>query len=219
MVSDELLVDMVTPNSIIFLSTRYMHIFLTGKINSIQIHPMHEHILVTASSGMNGFIAVHDIRKVGNGSKPWMPLFTLDRHTKSINAAYLSPGKGEYLVSVSLDNTVKIWKDIMQNSKTPVFTSFNHDNHTGRWLSTLKPSFDPNVDHSSFSSFVLGSMVKPRRMEVYTLTTSADVSVNNPVINLSGEFLGSVCSRNCFHPSRKGVIAGGNSSGKVHVFR
>jgi WD40 repeat protein len=190
-----------------------------GKINSVQIHPSHAHLLVTASSGMNGFIAVHDMRKVSSGSA-WKPLFTLNRHSKSINAAYLSPGSGEYLVSVSLDNTVKVWKDILTHSHTPVVTTFNRDNFTGRWLSTLKPSFDPNATHSSFCSFLLGSMVKPRRIEVYTLPSQLSGSpAVDAVINLAGDFVASVCSRNCFHPSRKNILAGGNSSGKVHLFR
>ena len=170
---------------------------------------------------MNGLIAVHDLRKVKSGSM-WEPLFTLNRHSRSINAAYLSPDTGEYLVSVSLDNTVKIWKDIMTNTTKPVVKSISHDNHTGRWLSTLKPAFDPNVNSNSFASFVLGSMAKPRRVEVFSLqSNSSDTSeiLGNPTINLMSENLGSVCSRNCFHPRKSNVIAGGNSSGKVHLFR
>mmetsp|Transcript_17986 Transcript_17986/g.30093 ORF Transcript_17986/g.30093 Transcript_17986/m.30093 type:complete len:576 (+) Transcript_17986:99-1826(+) len=199
--------------------------FHDGKINSIQVHPQHEHILVTASSGMNGYIAVHDMRKIkADSSKLCQPLFSINRHSKSINAAYLSPGSGQHLVAVSLDNTVSICHDIMSNASRPVISTFSHDNHTGRWLSTLKPSFDPHVEHASFTSFLLGSMAKPRRVEVYTLPSSSpksvtEFSVKKSEIDLRGEFLGSVCSRNCFHPSQKHVIAGGNSSGKVHLFR
>ena len=192
-----------------------------AKINSIQIHPKNEHALVTASSGMNGYIAVHDIRKATSNSKKWQPLFTLNKHTRSINAAYLSPVTGEYLVSVSQDNTVKIWTNIMANNENPVVTSFRHDNHTGRWLSTLRPAFDPKADFTAYASFVLGSMLRPRRIEVYTLPSSGDSATptqEDPVINIAGDHLGSVCSRNCFHPS-KNIIAGANSSGKVHLFR
>lgn len=199
--------------------------FHDGKINSIQVHPQHEHILVTASSGMGGYIAVHDMRKIkANSLKLCQPLFTINRHSKSINAAYLSPGSGQHLVAVSLDNTVSICHDILKHASSPVITTFNHDNHTGRWLSTLKPSFDPHVDHSAYTSFLLGSMAKPRRVELYTLPSSStksvtEFSVKKSEIDLRGEFLGSVCSRNCFHPLKKHVIAGGNSSGKVHLFR
>lgn len=193
-----------------------------AKINSLQVHPCDENIVVSASSGMNGYIAAHDIRKVSSGGK-WKPLFTLNSHSRSINAAYLSP-KGEYLVSVSLDNTVVVWSDIMNNWKQPpakVSTSFHHDNHTGRWLSTFKPNFDPKAKSSSCVSFSLGSMAKPRRVEVFTLADCCSESsfpTIDPVINLAGENLASVCSRNCFHPS-KNIFAGGNSSGRVHLFR
>lgn len=36
--------------------------------------------------------------------------------------------------------------------------------------------------------------------------------------NFSGEFLSSVCSINAFHPTLP-VFAGGNSSGRLHVFQ
>ena len=94
--------------------------------------------------------------------------------------------------------------------------SVKHDNHTGRWLSTFRPSFDskqPNV-------FLTGSMDRPRRMEVFNVTM--DVMTSNVQVKLSksleADYLGSVCSRNCFHPSLD-IVVGGNSSGRVHVFR
>lgn len=213
----------------ITIASNFSFFFFAGKINSVQVHPALEHVLVSASTGMTGFIAVHDLRKVPtSSSSSWKPLFTLDAHSRSINAAYLSPHRGEFLVSVSLDNTVKVWKDIMTSgiskagTRKPTATSFAHNNHTGRWLSTLKPSFDPTADASQFSSFSLGSLAKPRRVELFTLPSSSSspsAPAVDPVIDLSGEHVGSVCSRNCFHPRRSGVIAGGNSSGRVHVFR
>ncbi len=113
-------------------------------------------------------------------------------------------------------------------SANPSTSVLRHDNNTGRWLSTFRPSFDPKRDHT----FVLGSMDRPRRVEIFTFSGSGSFSGSNgkksqvadsahPIQLLQavqGEYLGSVCSRNCFHPSLN-VIAAGNSSGRLHILR
>ena len=78
-------------------------------------------------------------------------------HDKSINAGYVSPD-GSSLVTVSQDSTVKVWQQpecngigclVPLGSKETVKptsgASLRHDNHTGRWLSTFHPAFDPKV--------------------------------------------------------------------------
>jgi WD repeat-containing protein 76 len=150
----------------------------------------------------------------------------LDGHSKSINAAYCSPD-GEVLVSVSQDNTIKAWlKPIFgvesadssssQWSKTNVPNiSVKHDNHTGRWLSTFRPVFDVKQP----AVFLTGSMDRPRRIEIFNVTDNHSTKPNVSLLkSLEAEYLGSVCSRNCFHPSLD-IVVGGNSSGRVHIFR
>ena len=89
------------------------------------------------------------------------------------------------------------------------------DNNTGRWLSTFRPVFDPKHPHA----FIVGSMTQPRQIDVFipSLLGNGALSLNS-VLELKGEFLGSVCSRNACHTSLS-VVAGGNSSGRVHIFR
>jgi WD40 repeat protein len=165
---------------------------------------------------VGGVIALHDIRKMsGSRSKGSSSslLHSVDQHSKSINAAYISPD-GEFLVSVSQDNTVKVVRNFM-GDKAATHT-LKHNNVTGRWLSTFRTAFDPKAP----SSFVLGSMVQPRRIEVFRPEYDGSkntVSLMTDAV-LEGEYLGSVCSRNCFHPSAN-IVAGGNSSGRVHIFR
>ena len=57
--------------------------------------------------------------------------------------------------------------------------------------------------------FFVGSMNRPRQIDVYT--------VSGKHYNLKGEDLGSVCSIVKCHPTQD-IVVGGNSSGRVHVF-
>jgi hypothetical protein len=86
--------------------------------------------------------------------------------------------------------------------------SIQHNNRTGRWLTTFMASWHPEMD-----IFVSGSMNKPRCMEVFN-------SRGKLLRGVTGESLTSVMSRCCFHPStEKLVMVGGNSSGRVVVVR
>lgn len=204
------------------------------KLNSVQFHPSDNNLLICGGSGMAGSITIHDLRTVpstrSNGSSSsWKPIQEMNLHDKSINAAYCSPD-GLYLVSVSQDNTIRTWKDFLDGSaKSKAAVSSHvtrHDNHTGRWLSTFRPSFDPKHSHT----LVSGSMERPRMIEVFQIADSGSSSSKSSkssadsgfgleiVRELKGDYLGSVCSRNCFH-AQLNLIAAGNSSGRVHIFR
>lgn len=213
------------------------------KINSVQEHPTDPNLLITAGSGKEGVINIHDVRKlcaVGTGGKVCKPIVSMNMHSKSINAAYASPD-GKALISVSQDQTIRTWSNF--TTAEPTSTVTRHDNFTGRWLSTFRPAFDPKRPNI----MVLGSMIQPRRVEVFSITANdmifdskkksepsllalgAKRGINSHnvgtaaydlklEVNLSSEYLNSVCSRNCFHPSLD-IVACGNSSGRVHLFR
>lgn len=181
--------------------------FQLSKINSIQQNPADENMVLTAGSGKGGKICLHDLRMVGKPKFTHLKAF--DVHTKSINAAYMT-GDGEHIVSVSQDDYVFLWHGFM-GSSAPKISRMNHNNQTGRWLSTFKPSFDPK----NMNSFVLGSMDRPRRLEVFEVNTKSHTL--DKLTTLMGDALGSVQSRNAFHP-RLNVLAASNSSGRVSVF-
>jgi WD40 repeat protein len=186
------------------------------KINSVQQHPTDSNLLITAGSGAGGIIAIHDIRKAGPSCKP---LTTMNEHTKSINAAYCSPN-GKYIVSVGQDGTIRTWSNFITPSERAYCAITKHDNHTGRWLSTFRPTFDPKQP----ASFVLGSMDRPRRIEIFSPSDAYTANPGSSNFSLSlleairDDQLGSVCSRNCFHPTMD-IVIGGNSSGRVHIIR
>jgi WD repeat-containing protein 76 len=87
-----------------------------------------------------------------------------------------------------------------------------HDNKTGRWLTTFQAVYHPNMEHL----FAVGSMAKPRRLDVFD-DRDTTASANHGV---SGEALTAVVSRLAFHPRTDRItVAGGNSSGRVTIFQ
>jgi len=184
-----------------------------GKMNSVQEHPGRDKTLVTA--GNKGAICLFDVRAAGAKNGTMKAVTALLGHTKSINAAHVSPD-GEVVVSVSQDNTIKTWTGALAGGASIKSQSLSHDNHTGRWLSTFRPTWDPKEP----AALISGSMAQPRCIEVFTTSSAspkggASLSL---VHKLKGDFLGSVCSRNAAHPTLD-MVAGFNSSGRVHVFR
>ena len=178
-----------------------------SKINSIQQSPIDENILLTAGSGKAGEIRMYDLRLLG---KPkYNSLVSLNKHSRSINAAYFS-GDGNHIVSVSQDDYIFLWYNYMESN--PSIHKLRHNNQTGRWLSTFKPAFDPK----DLNTFIIGSMDQPRRLEVFQVNTKTHSL--DKLIDLKGEYLASVQSRNCFHPHLP-VIAGGNSSGRISILQ
>lgn len=94
--------------------------------------------------------------------------------------------------------------------------SIHHDNQTGRYLAVFHAKWDPKTTNS----FVIGSMARPRQVEVYSTARGekGKKAQCTRVMSLQGDELGSVQSRNCFHPRLDAVMCG-NASGRVHVFR
>eukprot|EP01039_Chlorochromonas_danica_P000443 gene443-477_t len=178
-----------------------------SRLTSVQLHPLNDHLIVTASARTG--IALHDMRTVNK--RPWKAVQELNIHDKSINAAYISPD-GEFLVSVSQDDTVKLTSHF--SSSSPATYTLRHNNFTGRWLSTFRPTFDEKRP----STFVLGSMAQPRRVEIFQAKSKNGHPCLDNVCNLQADLLGSVCSRSCFH-KHLDVVLCSNSSGRVHLFR
>jgi len=85
--------------------------------------------------------------------------------------------------------------------------SIRHDNLTGRWLTTFQA-----VWHPRYEIFGVGSMSKPRVVEVFGQAQRQCA--------VGGDALTAVASRLAFHPRTDRIIlAGGNSSGRVTIVR
>ena len=174
-----------------------------------------------ASAGLDGTVRLWDIRKFGSRKaklsrpknsttkKPPQALSSLDVGY-SISSSYFSPS-GQTLLTTSFANRI----DLIDNAhlqtnkrKLDITKSIKHNNNTGRWLSTFMATWHPSQD-----VFVVGSMNKPRCIEVYDNTGK----LLRPI---QGDALASVMSRCAFHPSTEELmIVGGNSSGRVVAIR
>ncbi|NXL08902.1 WDR76 protein, partial [Mesembrinibis cayennensis] len=154
------------------------------RTRTVHVHPVNKQYFVAAGSVD---VCIYDVRYLkSNGNKP---VSSLKGHTRSVASAYFSPVTGNRVVTVCADDKLR------------------HNNNTGRWLTRFRAIWDPKQEEC----FVVGSMARPRQIEVFQDTGKLLHSFYNL------DCLGSVCSINVVHPSRN-ILVGGNSSGRLHVF-
>ncbi|KFQ48958.1 WD repeat-containing protein 76, partial [Nestor notabilis] len=159
------------------------------RTRTVHVHPVNKQYFIAAGS-MD--VCIYDIRYLkANQSKP---VSSLRGHTKSVASAYFSPVTGSRVVTVCADNKLRVYDT---TSLSPTVTA----------LSTVRAVWDPKQEHC----FVVGSMARPRQIEVFQDTGK----LLHSFFNL--DWLGSICSINIVHPSRN-ILVGGNSSGRLHVF-
>ncbi|XP_055274344.1 WD repeat-containing protein 76 isoform X1 [Moschus berezovskii] len=173
-----------------------------SKIRTVHVHPVHRQYFITA--GLRD-VHIYDARCL-NPSRN-QPLISLTEHTKSIASAYFSPLTGNRVVTTCADCKLRIFDSSCMSSKIPLRTTIRHNTITGRWLTRFQAVWDPKQE----DCVIVGSMAHPRRVEVFHETGKWVHSF------LGGECLASVCSISAMHPTRY-ILAGGNSSGRVHVF-
>ncbi|KAG8440834.1 hypothetical protein GDO86_006535 [Hymenochirus boettgeri] len=170
---------------------------------TVSIHPMHRDLCAIAGAGD---VCVYDVRKLKK--KRAEPVLSLRGHTKSVASAYFSPVTGRRILTTCSDDCIRVYDSSSMNSEVPIILSLRHNNNTGRWLTRFRAVWDPKQDNC----FVIGSMARPRQIEVYHESGKLLHSF------WDSEYLGSVCSINAFHPTRY-LMVGGNSSGRLHVFQ
>ena len=126
----------------------------------------------------------------------------------SVSSSFFSPS-GNSLLSTSFANRLDLIEDPhKQKGSIKPTIQIQHNNQTGRWLSTFMASW-----HPEYPIFVTGSMKKPRCVELFD-------EKGKLLREVSGNSLTAVASRCCFHPSTtKLIVIGGNSSGRVVVVR
>ena len=168
----------------------------------VSVHPLQNQYFVSPSS--KGDCGIYDTRMAKK--KMLTPVSSLMGHTKAISSALFSPQSGNKVVTVSYDNRIRLFdtSNLEEKTKEPI-RSINHNNQTGRWLTTFKAEWHPMYE----DVFFVGSMSQPRQIDVY--------NVDGKHFAMKGEDLGSVCSIVKVHPTQD-IIVGGNSSGRVHVF-
>ncbi|XP_037766046.1 WD repeat-containing protein 76 isoform X1 [Chelonia mydas] len=181
---------------------------LTANINSkttrtVHVHPVNRQYFIAAGA-VN--VCIFDTRYLKpNENKP---ISFLSGHTKSVASAYFSPITGNRVVTTCADDMLRVYDTSSLSSTVPVLTAVRHNNNTGRWLTRFRAIWDPKQE----DCFVVGSMARPRQIEIFQDTGEQLHSFYNV------DYLGSVCSINAVHPT-KNILVGGNSSGRLHVFK
>ncbi|XP_006831942.1 PREDICTED: WD repeat-containing protein 76 [Chrysochloris asiatica] len=171
------------------------------KIRTVNTHPMHKQYFVTA--GLRN-VHIYDARRLT--PKGNRPLISFTEHTKTLASAYFSPITGNRMVTTCADCNLRIFDTSCISSQIPLLTTIRHNTITGRWLTRFQAVWDPKQE----DCVIVGSMAHPRRVLIFHETGKL-------LHSFDGECLASVCSINAMHPTRY-ILAGGNSSGKVHVF-
>ncbi|KAM4766146.1 WD repeat-containing protein 76 isoform 2-T2 [Cyanocitta cristata] len=173
------------------------------RIRTVHVHPVNKQYFLAAGSVD---VCVFDVRYLkAKGNKP---LSSLTGHTKSVASAYFSPVTGSRVVTVCADDKLRVYDTTSLSSTVTLLSSIRHNNNTGHWLSRFRAIWDPKQEHC----FVVGSMAQPRQIQVFQDTGKLLHSFCNV------DFLSSVCSINVVHPSQN-ILVGGNSSGRLHVFK
>uniref|UniRef100_A0A8C3D8Q4 WD repeat-containing protein 76 n=1 Tax=Corvus moneduloides TaxID=1196302 RepID=A0A8C3D8Q4_CORMO len=173
------------------------------RIRTVHVHPVNKQYFLAAGSVD---VCVFDVRYLkAKGNKP---LSSLTGHTKSVASAYFSPVTGSRVVTVCADDKLRVYDTTSLSSTVTLLSSIRHNNNTGHWLSRFRAIWDPKQEHC----FVVGSMAQPRQIQVFQDTGKLLHSFCNV------DCLSSVCSINVVHPSQS-ILVGGNSSGRLHVFK
>ncbi|XP_010079995.1 PREDICTED: WD repeat-containing protein 76, partial [Pterocles gutturalis] len=173
------------------------------RTRTVHVHPVNKQYFIAAGSVDVGIYDVRYLKSSGN-----KPVSVLKGHTKSVASAYFSPVTGNRVVTVCADDKLRVYDTSSLASTAAVLSTISHNNNTGRWLTRFRAIWDPKQE----DCFVVGSMARPRQIEVFQDTGKLLHSFYNI------ECLGSVCSINVVHPS-KNILVGGNSSGRLHVFK
>ncbi|KFZ55238.1 WD repeat-containing protein 76, partial [Antrostomus carolinensis] len=159
------------------------------RTRTVHVHPVKKQYFVAAGSVD---VCVYDVRYLK--SKGNEPVSSLKGHTKSVASAYFSPVTGNRVVTVCADDKLRVYDTTSLTSAVAV-------------LSTVRAIWDPKQEEC----FVVGSMARPRQIEIFQDTGKLLHSLYNL------DCLSSVCSINVVHPT-KNILVGGNSSGRLHVF-
>ncbi|CAH1389380.1 unnamed protein product [Nezara viridula] len=167
---------------------------------TVQHHPIrNDYFLV--SSGAGSSCNIYDIRQCS--AQKAIPLIEM-QHNKGLTSAFFSPA-GDQVLSTSNDDYVRIFT-IPDLCKASLKKAIPHNNHTGRWLSVFKAMWHPSRN----DVFFIGSLLHPRRIQIYNNDGKLISELRNEEMTTISPVLSA-------HPVLP-LIAGGNSSGKVHAF-
>ncbi|XP_029354076.1 WD repeat-containing protein 76 [Echeneis naucrates] len=192
------IVDRRTPGN----SHESIHSLDPKTLRCVSVHPSQRQYFAVAESKV---VSIYDSRCLKKTNS--QPVSQLHGHSLSIFGAYFSPCTGNRLLTSCMDNCIRVYDTSAMTTQSPLLTKISHHMQTGRWLSKLSAVWDPKQE----DCFVVGSMTKPRRVQVFHESGQLQHSF------MDEEKFNTVLSITAFHPTRNALL-GGNASGRLHVF-
>uniref|UniRef100_T1HP05 WD repeat-containing protein 76 n=1 Tax=Rhodnius prolixus TaxID=13249 RepID=T1HP05_RHOPR len=192
---------------------------------TVQLNPVNSDYFL-ACSGIGG-CKIFDLR-----GSPKSACVTDISHPKGLTSAFFSPD-GNQILTTCNDDRLRIFDcssfvDNVPSQKKSII----HNNHTGRWLSVFKAAWFPNRN----DVFHIGSLMSPRRYEGGGMNSvgllgnwehagkcakkrNIQFYENSGFLlyDLTHEEMLTISPVIAVHPKLP-FIAGGNSSGKIHIF-
>ncbi|CAJ1049007.1 WD repeat-containing protein 76 isoform X1 [Xyrichtys novacula] len=195
---DVAIVDRRTPGN----SHESLHSVDPKSLRCVSVHPLQKHYFAVSE---NKVVSIYDSRCLKKTKS--QAVSQLHGHSLSISSAYFSPSTGNRVLTSCMDNNIRVYDTSSMTSRSPLLSSIRHDMHTGRWLTKLSAVWDPKRE----DCFVVGSMSRPRRVQVFHESGQLQHSF------MDEENLSTVLSVALLHPTRNALV-GGNASGRLHVF-
>ncbi|XP_068173569.1 WD repeat-containing protein 76 isoform X2 [Antennarius striatus] len=191
-------IDRRTPGN----SHESLHSMDPKTLRCVNVHPTQKHYFAVAGSRDVNIYDSRNLKKTNSRT-----VSQLSGHSLSVSSAYFSPCTGNRVLTCCMDDYIRIYDTSAMTTQPPLLTSIRHDMQTGRWLTKLSAVWDPKRE----DCFVVGSMSRPRRVQVFHENGQLQHSF------VDGENLHTVLSVTAFHPTRNALL-GGNASGRVHIF-
>jgi WD40 repeat protein len=181
------------------------------KIGGFSLHPLHPHLLATAS--LDRLLGIWDLRHITGKADARIPDL-LGEHQSRLSVSHASWSAAGHVATASYDDTIKIHSfldagsfkvgDKLDEQAMEPTAIIKHNNQTGRWVTILKPQWQERPE-DGIQKFAIGNM--NRFVDVYA-------SDGEQLAQLGGEGITAVPAVAQFHPT-KDWVAGGTASGKL----
>lgn len=187
------------------------------KIGGFSCHPLHPHLLATAS--LDRTVRLWDLRAMkgrGDARRPAM----VAQHESRLSVSHAAFNAAGQIATSSYDDTIKLYNlhncgewsaghELTDEEFAPA-AIVPHNNQTGRWVTILKPHWQarPTAVGGGAQRFVIGNM--NRFVDVYA-------GDGQQLAQLGGEGITAVPAVTVFHESLDWVAAG-TASGKLALW-
>ncbi|KAK9055152.1 hypothetical protein SSX86_026234 [Deinandra increscens subsp. villosa] len=166
-----------------------------SRINTIDFNSENTNMMATSSS--DGTACIWDLRKLGKSKPKSLMVITRER---AVHSAYFSPS-GSSLATTSLDDKIGVLSGPNYEDEFII----NHNNQTGRWLSTFK-----GVWGWDDSYVFVGNM----KRGVDVISTEQ----KRLVTTMESPHMTAIPCRFDPHPLNPGMLAGATSGGQVYIW-